>query len=99
MPQKPQRPFVPHRTPKTARPTIRASEFRLYRPFLPGSQRETVESVLTIKAAEAIEVQSSSSVPLRPIEDFLATSPVPALEVAVLPLPSLESYQWPSPQP
>jgi len=94
--QKPQRPFVPHRTPKTARPTIRASEFRLYRPFLPGSQRETVESVATIKAAEAIEVQSSSSVPLRPIEDFLAASPAPASE-GPYELPPVEHFLDPLP--
>ena len=41
MPQKPQRPFVPHRTPTTPRPAITVSEFRLSPPFVPGSGRET----------------------------------------------------------
>ncbi len=74
MPQKPQRPFVPHRTPKTARPTITASEFRLYRPFLPGGERDMVESIAPIGAAGVVEGQSGFSVPVRPIEDFLDTS-------------------------
>ncbi len=74
MSQQPQRPFVPRRTPKTARPTIAASEFRLYRPFLPGSQREPVGS---IDLPSAIEAQQSNSATLRPIEDFLATAPTP----------------------
>lgn len=39
MPRRPQRPFVPHHTPTSARPPITAPEFRLYRPFLPGSER------------------------------------------------------------
>lgn len=79
MPQKPQRPFVPHRTPKTARPIVTRSEFRLYRPFLPGSH-ETVEAVAPI-ASEVIELQSSSIGALRPIEDFLAASPPPVVAV------------------
>lgn len=74
MPQKPQRPFVPHRTPKTARPTITASEFRLYRPFLPGGQRDVVESISPIGAAGVVEGQSRFSDPVRPIDDFLDTS-------------------------
>ena len=44
MSQSPQRPFVPHRTPKSARPTIATSDFRLYRPFVPGAEREVIES-------------------------------------------------------
>lgn len=75
MPQKPQRPFVPHRTPTTAQPTVEAVEFRLYRPFLPGSQRDAVEVAATVKVSEAVAAQPSSSATLRPIGDFLATSP------------------------
>jgi hypothetical protein len=97
--QKPQRPFVPHRTPKAARPTITASEFRLYRPFLPGSQRETVESLPAISVAAAIEVQPPASVPLRPIQDFLASSPpddepfeLPPVEHFLDPLPIVEEF-------
>ena len=79
MPQNPQRPFVPHRTPKTARPTITTSEFRLYRPFLPGAQREFVESIAPMGAAGVAERQPALSVPLRPIDDFLDTSAAPTI--------------------
>lgn len=75
MVQKPERPFVPHRTPKTARPTIGASEFRLYRPFFPGAQRETVESIPPISASSMVETQSTNPAPIRSIEEFLDTSP------------------------
>ena len=74
MPQKPQRPFVPHRTPKAARPTITVSEFRLYRPFLPGAQREIVESIAPVGATDAVDRRPAVGVPVRPIEDFLDTS-------------------------
>ena len=74
MPQQPQRPFVPHRTPKSARPTITSSEFRLYRPFLPGAGRDVEESHAPIRTASVSERQGELSVPLRPIEDFLDTS-------------------------
>lgn len=75
MPQKPQRPFVPHRTPTTARPAITVSEFRLSPPFVPGSGRETGPPVPA--SDDAIIAQSDSVVEtlLRPIEDFLDTSP------------------------
>jgi len=76
VPQMPQRPFVPHRTPKTARPIITVSEFRLYRPFLPGAQRGTVESIAPIGATGA-EGQPGLHAPVRSIADFLDTSPPP----------------------
>lgn len=76
MPQKPQRPFVPHRTPTHGRPAITASEFRLYAPFVPGEVRETVEATAPIGSTTRMEAQSDASV-LRPIEDFLDTSPAP----------------------
>ncbi len=75
MPQEPQRPFVPHRTPKTARPTVRASEFRLYRPFVPGDERDAVESIAPTGAAIVLAAQSAFSPPIRSIADFLDTSP------------------------
>jgi hypothetical protein len=78
VPEKPQRPFVPHRTPKTARPTISASEFRLYRPFFPGARRDRVESIPPISAASMMEERSAPSAPIRSIEEFLDTSTVPA---------------------
>jgi hypothetical protein len=76
VPQKPQRPFVPHRTPTAGRSTNSVSEFRLYIPFVPGG-REIVQQ-MTRTAAPAAEAQTDSTVALRPIEDFLDTSPAPA---------------------
>lgn len=72
-----QRPFVPHRTPKSARPTITTSEFRLYRPFLPGAEREVIESNGPMRAADFVESQAEPSVPVRSIDYFLDVS-VPA---------------------
>ena len=74
MTQQPQRPFVPHRTPKSARPTITTSEFRLYRPFVPGAERDVIESTGPMRAAGLLERQGDVSVPIRSIEDFLDTS-------------------------
>lgn len=75
MPQKPQRPFVPHRTPNTSRPASSASEFRLYTPFIPGSERQIAESMAPGDSVGMVEGQSNLSVSLRPIEDFLDMSP------------------------
>lgn len=80
MPQVPQRPFVPHRTPKTARPTITASEFRLYRPFLPGAQRGAVDSIAPIAATGAPQGQPGLNASFRSIADFLDTSAPPTAE-------------------
>lgn len=71
---KPQRPFVPHRTPKSARPTITTSEFRLYRPFVPGAERDVIESTGPMRAAGLVERQGDVSVAIRSIADFLDTS-------------------------
>ena len=71
MSQKPQRPFVPHRTPTTARPAIAISEFRLYTPFVPGGGRAMFELP---SPTDAVQVPSESTASLRPIEDFLETS-------------------------
>jgi len=78
VPHKPQRPFVPHRTPKTARPIIAAAEFRLHRPFLPGSERPTVERAAFMDSTGVVQGQSELNVPLRPIDEFLDTSPAAA---------------------
>jgi hypothetical protein len=76
VPQKPQRPFVPHRTPTTARPAITTSEFRLYTPFVPGSARETSEPLGNSDSTVGVATQSDSGALLKSIEDFLDTSPV-----------------------
>ncbi|MDP9206407.1 MAG: hypothetical protein M3P12_13305 [Gemmatimonadota bacterium] len=75
MPQKPERPFVPHRTPTTARPPIGVSEFRLYTPFVPGDVRQTLEVTVPPALTRVAEAQSDANV-LRPIEDFLDSSPL-----------------------
>jgi hypothetical protein len=73
--QKPQRPFVPHRTPTTPRPAITVSEFRLSPPFVPGNGRETGPPVPTSDAAIIAQSDSAVETLLRPIEDFLDSSP------------------------
>jgi hypothetical protein len=67
----PRRPFVPHRTPKTARPAVSSSEFRLARPFVPGAEKESAE-IAQAEAKSAARVESAAR--LRPIEDFLDQS-------------------------
>lgn len=71
MTQQPQRPFVPHRTPKAGHPTITTSEFRLYRPFVPGAEREVVESNGPMRAAGLVASEPET---IRSIEDFLESS-------------------------
>jgi len=94
VPQKPQRPFVPHRTPTHGRPAITASEFRLYTPFVPGAVRETVEVTVPVGSTTGMEAQSDASV-LRPIEDFLDTSPVatPAYQRGIEDLPDVGDFE------
>ena len=96
MPQKPQRPFVPHRTPTHGRPAITASEFRLYAPFVPGAVREEVEVPAPIGSTTRMDggAQSDASI-LRPIEDFLDTAPVapPAYQRATEDLPDVGDFE------
>ncbi|HEX9085418.1 MAG TPA: hypothetical protein VF836_11825 [Gemmatimonadaceae bacterium] len=70
----PYRPFVPHRTPKTARPVTGASEFRLARPFVPGAEHSVVE-IPQGETTTAARVEPAAR--LQPIQDFLDLS-VPA---------------------
>lgn len=65
MPQSPHRPYVPHLTPKKSAPAVSSSEFRLARPFVPGTQRESVVS----------ETRPESTRSLPGIGDFLDRSP------------------------
>ena len=96
MTQKPQRPFVPHRTPTHGRPAITASEFRLYAPFVPGAVREEVEVPAPIGSTTRMDggAQSDASI-LRPIEDFLDTAPVapPAYQRATEDLPDVGDFE------
>jgi hypothetical protein len=85
------RPFIPHRTPKSAMQTISSSEFRLSRPFVPGAERA---SVATFRLETASQTVAASSRSLRPIDDFLDLSE--AKEV-VDELPPLEHFLDPLP--
>ncbi len=71
MARSPDRPFIPHRTPKSALQAMSSSEFRLSRPFVPGAERATVA---TFRVESASEPVAASSRALRPIEDFLDLS-------------------------
>jgi hypothetical protein len=70
----PERPFIPHRTPKTARPIAAQSDFRLSRPFVPGS---AVPDVVGESASDAAFVAGLATThadvvaDLPPIESFL----------------------------
>jgi hypothetical protein len=67
----PHRPFVPHRTPKAARPATRPSEFQLARPFVPGAERQGAE---TARAETTSAVREESAARLQSIGDFLDLS-------------------------
>ena len=75
MSQKPQRPFVPHRTPTSPRPAITTSEFRLSPPFVPGTGRDIGAPMQNSDAAIITESEPVAPVSLRSIDDFLDTSP------------------------
>jgi hypothetical protein len=64
----PHRPFVPHRTPTKPVAAISSAEFRVARPFVPGTEKASVEPVRTTVSSESsLEVSSS----LRSIQDYL----------------------------
>ncbi len=75
----PHRPFVPHRTPKAARPATGSSEFRLARPFVPGAEHSGIETIQG-EATTAARVESAAR--LQPIQDFLDLSARSAPPVA-----------------
>ena len=79
----PHRPFVPHRTPKAARPVTTHSDFHLGRPFVPGTVREPEDSVAVAPiaavapvtsvapVAESVEPRRTDRERLPPIDAFL----------------------------
>ena len=78
MPLSPQRPFIPHRTPRTAQPPVVASEFRLSPPFVPRADTTNVANgILTSPdaafAGHAAVPQAEVAIHLPPIEEFLHT--------------------------
>jgi hypothetical protein len=65
----PQRPFVPHRTPAHPRPALgAASEFRLSKPFVPGTESEGSQP---LQAEERDTISARDTEPLRGIDEFL----------------------------
>ncbi|MFL5595719.1 MAG: hypothetical protein ACJ785_14085 [Gemmatimonadaceae bacterium] len=69
MPESPQRPFVPHRAPRSAAEAAAPSDFRLAPPFVPSAKREIGDSFRDASAATERPIESSAR--LRPIEEFL----------------------------
>ncbi|HEX6628628.1 MAG TPA: hypothetical protein VF105_11760 [Gemmatimonadaceae bacterium] len=72
MPQSPQRPYVPHRTPTRAQPAVSSADFALSRPFVPDAERL---SEVVYESAVSYTPDTESSVPS--IDSFLVT-PRPA---------------------
>ena len=73
MPHTPERPFVPRRTPTKAQPAIESADFAVSRPFVPGAERERIESF----RAELNTGRESDALPS--IARFLDSTPrVPA---------------------
>ena len=101
MQQKPQRPFVPHRTPKASRPVTTHSEFRLSRPFMPGLSREEPVAVSERAVVEVVAPQRTDRDQLPPIEVFLndelargdeESHEIPPVEHFLDPIPAVGSF-------
>ena len=69
MASSPQRPFVPHRTPSRQRPAIGTSEFRLARPFVPGTEHQGNDVVQHPSAGSAAAAAASGSAAARADSD------------------------------
>ncbi|MDQ6770389.1 MAG: hypothetical protein M3Z54_10420 [Gemmatimonadota bacterium] len=76
--QQPQRPFVPHLTPKSSPQVVARSEFRLSKPFVPGSLRQEVAAATASAPVEAAAHQHQRREELPSIEAFLDMSSRPA---------------------
>ena len=96
MQSRPPRPFVPHRTPKASRPVTIRSEFRLSRPFVPGSWREEIEASRVSASVEVTAPQRSDRDQLPPIEVFLDDQTLPVDEES-RELPPVEHFLDPLP--
>jgi hypothetical protein len=94
--QRPQRPFVPHRTPKASRPVTTRSEFRLSRPFVPGSSREEADAA-TPPVVEFVPARQVEREQLPPIEVFLDDAASPGHEESHE-LPPVEHFLDPLPE-
>jgi hypothetical protein len=94
MQPKPERPYIPHLTPKSS-PRIRSdSEFRLSRPFVPGGERETIAVESQSNTAHVAVAGSEREPVLRGIEEFLEDDAydLPPIEHFTDPLPGVETF-------
>ena len=71
MQQPPERPFVPRRTPTKPQPAIASGDFAVSRPFVPGADRERIES-LRLEYASEQRAETPASLPA--IERYLDLS-------------------------
>lgn len=69
MPQAPQRPYVPHRTPTRGQPAISTSDFMVSKPFVPDA--DLARNALMASSVLPVSDPAESTVPS--IESFLAT--------------------------
>ncbi len=80
MSQKPQRPFVPHRTPNQSREPTGATEFRIAPPFVHKGARTRENPPASISdflaAEEPVSAEHASPEPA-PISNFFADEPAP----------------------
>ena len=93
MQHKPQRPFVPYRTPKSSTGIATSSEFRLARPFVPDAgQAQAME--MSAAAPEPTPIESHREPALRGIEEFVHEDEYepPPIEHFTDPLPAVESF-------
>lgn len=106
MPQ-PQRPFVPHPTPTRPPQTGGRTEFRLSRPFVPGSEQpaamapETTDDIARessgglpgIEEFLQVEMVASAVAPAQdPYEEFEEPDELPPVEHFLDPLPPVSSF-------
>jgi hypothetical protein len=75
MQQKPHRPFVPHRTPKSSAGISSSADFRLARPFVPGAGQDVAVSWTAAAIVETTPVAPEREPVLRGIEEFVESLP------------------------
>ena len=94
MQQKPQRPFVPHRTPNSSTGLATSSEFRLARPFVPDAEQARSIVEMSGAAAEPTTIEAERESTLRGIEEFVQEDEfeLPPIEHFTDPLPAIESF-------
>jgi hypothetical protein len=92
--QNPQRPFVPHRTPKSSTGIATSSEFRLARPFVPDAEQAQSVVGMSAGAVQPMPIESEREPTLRGIEEFGQEDEfeLPPIEHFTDPLPAVESF-------